>query len=130
MFAVRGTEATYEFVDLQKCDDSLLFFVLIDNDLMYFDFGLLVIQNKLKTVFVFSFIFGCFQDKEGGFVVRESSQKGVYTVSVYTKTLRCFKSQLKQTHHKFTHEKYLHIYLSFFWLSAVLAGTSGITRSK
>lgn len=57
MFAVRGTEATYEFVDLQKCDDSLLFFVLIDNDLMYFDFGLLVIQNKLKTVFVFFFLF-------------------------------------------------------------------------
>ncbi|KAF3698073.1 Tyrosine-protein kinase Tec [Channa argus] len=27
------------------------------------------------------------EDKEGGFVVRESSQKGVYTVSVYTKTL-------------------------------------------
>ncbi|XP_074555485.1 tyrosine-protein kinase Tec [Halichoeres trimaculatus] len=26
------------------------------------------------------------EDKEGGFVVRESSQKGVYTVSVYTKT--------------------------------------------
>uniref|UniRef100_A0A8C4E419 Tyrosine-protein kinase n=1 Tax=Dicentrarchus labrax TaxID=13489 RepID=A0A8C4E419_DICLA len=26
-------------------------------------------------------------DKEGGFVVRESSQSGVYTVSVYTKTL-------------------------------------------
>lgn len=29
-----------------------------------------------------------FQDREGGFVVRESSQRGVYTVSVYTKTLR------------------------------------------
>ena len=29
-----------------------------------------------------------FQDKEGGFIVRESSQKGVYTVSVYTKTIR------------------------------------------
>lgn len=28
-----------------------------------------------------------FQDKEGGFVVRESSQKGVYIVSVYSKTL-------------------------------------------
>ncbi|KAK2863294.1 hypothetical protein Q5P01_002827 [Channa striata] len=27
------------------------------------------------------------EDKEGGFVVRESSQKGVYTVSVYTRTL-------------------------------------------
>ncbi|XP_013883348.1 tyrosine-protein kinase TXK [Austrofundulus limnaeus] len=27
------------------------------------------------------------EGKEGGFVVRESSQKGVYTVSVYTKTL-------------------------------------------
>uniref|UniRef100_A0A8C4E8Z8 Tyrosine-protein kinase n=1 Tax=Dicentrarchus labrax TaxID=13489 RepID=A0A8C4E8Z8_DICLA len=27
------------------------------------------------------------EDKEGGFVVRESSQSGVYTVSVYTKTL-------------------------------------------
>ncbi|KAF7229731.1 tyrosine-protein kinase Tec-like [Nothobranchius furzeri] len=27
------------------------------------------------------------EDKEGGFVVRESSKKGVYTVSVYTKTL-------------------------------------------
>ncbi|XP_069574123.1 tyrosine-protein kinase TXK isoform X1 [Brachyistius frenatus] len=27
------------------------------------------------------------EDKEGGFVVRESSQQGVYTVSVYTKTL-------------------------------------------
>ncbi|XP_061565492.1 tyrosine-protein kinase TXK isoform X1 [Cololabis saira] len=26
------------------------------------------------------------EDKEGGFIVRESSQKGVYTVSVYTKT--------------------------------------------
>ncbi|XP_024918866.1 tyrosine-protein kinase TXK [Cynoglossus semilaevis] len=26
------------------------------------------------------------EDKEGGFVVRESSQRGVYTVSVYTKT--------------------------------------------
>lgn len=35
---------------------------------------------------------GCFQDKEGGFVVRESSQRGGYTVSVYTKTLRCFTS--------------------------------------
>uniref|UniRef100_A0A8C5H3Z9 Tyrosine-protein kinase n=1 Tax=Gouania willdenowi TaxID=441366 RepID=A0A8C5H3Z9_GOUWI len=28
-----------------------------------------------------------FQNKEGGFVVRDSSQKGIYTVSVYTKTL-------------------------------------------
>uniref|UniRef100_A0A8C5H2K6 Tyrosine-protein kinase n=1 Tax=Gouania willdenowi TaxID=441366 RepID=A0A8C5H2K6_GOUWI len=27
------------------------------------------------------------QNKEGGFVVRDSSQKGIYTVSVYTKTL-------------------------------------------
>ncbi|XP_034713207.1 tyrosine-protein kinase TXK [Etheostoma cragini] len=27
------------------------------------------------------------EDKEGGFMVRESSQQGVYTVSVYTKTL-------------------------------------------
>ncbi|KAM9425030.1 tyrosine-protein kinase Tec [Pholidichthys leucotaenia] len=27
------------------------------------------------------------QDKEGGFVVRESSQRGIFTVSVYTKTL-------------------------------------------
>uniref|UniRef100_A0A7N9ATG8 Tyrosine-protein kinase n=1 Tax=Mastacembelus armatus TaxID=205130 RepID=A0A7N9ATG8_9TELE len=30
------------------------------------------------------------EGKEGGFVVRESSQKSVYTVSVYTRTLRCF----------------------------------------
>uniref|UniRef100_A0A7N6ATY9 Tyrosine-protein kinase n=1 Tax=Anabas testudineus TaxID=64144 RepID=A0A7N6ATY9_ANATE len=38
-----------------------------------------------------SYLSGClvivFQDKEGGFVVRESSQKGVYIVSVYSKTL-------------------------------------------
>lgn len=26
-----------------------------------------------------------FQDKEGGFVVRDSSQPGLYTVSLYTK---------------------------------------------
>lgn len=41
------------------------------------------------------------QDKEGGFVVRESSQKGVYTVSVYTKTLRFIyttASKLKVNH--------------------------------
>ena len=67
-------------------------------------------------------ISGCFQDKEGGFVVRESSQKGVYTVSVYTKTSRCFTSQLRQTHHKFTHDKYSHIYLSFFWFVSSASG--------
>lgn len=76
---------------------------------MYFDFGLLVIQNKLKTVFVF-----CFQDKEGGFVVRESSQKGVYTVSVYTKTLRCFTSQRKHTHTHTTNSHMINIYIYIF----------------
>ena len=49
----------------------------------------LSVRPSVCPCFIHYYIkYNCFQDKEGGFVVRESSQKGVYTVSVYTKTLR------------------------------------------
>ncbi|XP_034021034.1 tyrosine-protein kinase TXK [Thalassophryne amazonica] len=50
--------------------------------------------------------------KEGGFVVRESSQRGVYTVSVYTKTIsdngdvRHYQIKLSDTGQYFLAEKY------------------------
>lgn len=56
---------------------------------------------------------GCFQDKEGGFVVRESSQRGGYTVSVYTKTLRCFMSSHTACHQHRSQDK--PFFLSFFF---------------
>ncbi|XP_056225603.1 tyrosine-protein kinase TXK [Seriola aureovittata] len=52
------------------------------------------------------------EDKEGGFVVRESSEKGVYTVSVYTKTLstsgdiRHYQIKLSDTGQFFLAEKH------------------------
>ncbi|AWO97263.1 hypothetical protein SMAX5B_004494 [Scophthalmus maximus] len=52
------------------------------------------------------------EDKEGGFVVRESSQKGMYTVSVYTKTLsvsgevRHYQIKVSDTGQFFLAEKY------------------------
>ncbi|XP_033970157.1 tyrosine-protein kinase TXK-like [Trematomus bernacchii] len=42
------------------------------------------------------------EDKEGGFVVRESSQKGVYTVSVYTKTLSNVNGDIRHYQIKLT----------------------------
>uniref|UniRef100_A0A3Q1B335 Tyrosine-protein kinase n=1 Tax=Amphiprion ocellaris TaxID=80972 RepID=A0A3Q1B335_AMPOC len=53
------------------------------------------------------------RDKEGGFVVRESSQKGVYTVSVYTKTLsangdiRHYQIKITDTGQYFLAEKHI-----------------------
>ncbi|XP_069374981.1 tyrosine-protein kinase TXK [Paralichthys olivaceus] len=52
------------------------------------------------------------EDKEGGFVVRESSQKGVYTVSVYTKTfsvggdIRHYQIKISDTGQFFLAEKH------------------------
>ncbi|XP_068569259.1 tyrosine-protein kinase TXK [Cebidichthys violaceus] len=52
------------------------------------------------------------EDKEGGFVVRESSQKGMYTVSVYTKTssaigdVRHYQIKISDTGQFFLAEKH------------------------
>ncbi|KAM4536485.1 tyrosine-protein kinase TXK [Odontesthes bonariensis] len=52
------------------------------------------------------------EDREGGFVVRESSQKGAYTVSVYTKTLgpngdiRHYQIKINDTGQYFLAEKH------------------------
>ncbi|RVE60807.1 hypothetical protein OJAV_G00184280 [Oryzias javanicus] len=52
------------------------------------------------------------EDKEGGFIVRESSQKGVYTVSVYTKTqsssgnVRHYQIKVNDTGQFYLAEKY------------------------
>uniref|UniRef100_A0A669CPV4 Tyrosine-protein kinase n=1 Tax=Oreochromis niloticus TaxID=8128 RepID=A0A669CPV4_ORENI len=51
------------------------------------------------------------EDKEGGFVVRESSRKGVYTVSVYTKTIsgdvRHYQIKITDTGQYYLAEKHI-----------------------